>query len=359
LGLARTGSNCIDLNFSVNTAGTYAIPAAIANCGANNLHGSPVSYPITASISGTNMTVTGSPTGIIGGATSFFGTGVTANTYVVSKGTGTGGAGTYTVSPSQTVDSETMTAVSYTPPAGNCVDPGVGDIVRTFRIGNQQNMGATATSAPTGNFYDDGLDVFVGTFSQSGAFTCNIVAAKVVQCVKAPLYTSGVPTSIGQWLSSGTFISFGDAEESTGRIGTLMGYVGGQSFAFSPGSGYTPGTYTLTGSSCGQALIFAAPKVDVVVGSGGSIVDVYPSGLSAGLGAGITSPCTFALTGMGLGTGGAVTTLTYGPNEGAPGQIREYGAWGRGEWLGRHRPRSFEPDLPVIGRGHVSHEPAP
>ncbi len=318
-GVAGTGSNCIDLNFSVNTAGTYGTPAAIANCGANNLHGSPVAYPITASISGTTITVTGSPTGIIGYATSLFGAGVTPNTYVTAYGSGSGGAGTYTISPSQTVGSEAMTAVSYTPPAGACADPGVGDIVRTFRIGNQQNMGATATSAPTGNFYDDGLDVFVGTWSQSGAFTCNIVAAKVVQCVKAPVYASGVPTSIGQWLSSGTFLSFGDAEESTGRIGTLMGYVGGQSFAFSAGSGYTPGTYHLTGSSCGQALIFAAPVVDVVVGSGGSIVDVYPSAVQGSEGGGITSPCTFALTGMGAGTGGAVTTLTYGPNEGQGG----------------------------------------
>ena len=100
-----------------------------------------------------------------------------------------------------------------------------------------------------------------------------------------------------------------------------MGYVGGQSFAFSAGSGYTNGTYTLTGSSCGQSLAFTAPKIDVTV-SGGSIVDVYPSGqttTTSNTGNGITYPCTFTLTGMGSGTGGAVTAMTHGPNEGQGG----------------------------------------
>ena len=66
----------------------------------------------SASISTTTMTVTGSPTGIpiaVGQVVS--GSGVTAGTYISALGTGTGGAGTYTVSASQTVGSESMTGI--------------------------------------------------------------------------------------------------------------------------------------------------------------------------------------------------------------------------------------------------------
>jgi hypothetical protein len=205
-----------------------------------------------------------------------------------------------------------MTAVSYNVPQGPCNDNGVGEIVRNFRIGTQQNMGAGVFA--TGSPYDDGLDPIAANWNQSAAFTCNIVAATVVQCVKGPVYTSGLPSSIGEWLSSGTFVSYGDLVVGNGRASGMLGNVGGQSLAFTAGSGGTNGTVTVTGSSCGQATAFAAPKVDVTV-SGGAIVDVYPSASSTNTGYGITSPCAFT-TGV---TGGTVTTLTYGPNEGQAG----------------------------------------
>jgi hypothetical protein len=206
-----------------------------------------------------------------------------------------------------------MTAVSYNVPAGPCNDNGVGEIVRNFRIGAQQNMGAGNYTA-TGSPYDDGLDPIAGNWSQSAAFTCNIVAATAVQCVKGPVYTSGLPAGIGEWLSSGTFVSYGDLDVGNGRVGGMLGNVGGQSLAFAAGSGGSNGTVTVTGSSCGQATAFAAPKVDVTV-SGGAIVDVYPSASSTNTGYGITSPCAFT---AGV-TGGSVTTMTYGPNEGQAG----------------------------------------
>ena len=42
----------------------------------------------------------------------------------------------------------------------------------------------------TGSPYDEGLDPFTGAWNQSAAFTCNIVAATVVQCVKGPVYSA-------------------------------------------------------------------------------------------------------------------------------------------------------------------------
>jgi hypothetical protein len=130
----------------------------------------------------------------------------------------------------------------------------------------------------------------------------------------SPVYTGGLPAGIGEWLSSGTFVSYGDLSVGNGRVSGMLGNVGGQSLAFTAGSGGTNGTVTVTGSSCGQATAFSAPKVDVTV-SGGAIVDVYPSASSTTTGYGITFPCAFT---AGV-TGGTVTTMTYGPNEGQAG----------------------------------------
>jgi hypothetical protein len=67
----------------------------------------------TASISGTTMTVTGTPSSPVFPEMVFTGTGVTANTKVQSQLTGTmGAAGTYTVTISQTTASTTMTSVA-------------------------------------------------------------------------------------------------------------------------------------------------------------------------------------------------------------------------------------------------------
>jgi hypothetical protein len=97
-----------------------------------------------------------------------------------------------------------------------------------------------------------------------------------------------------------------------------MGYVGGQSFAFTAGSRGTLGTTQITGTSCGQATSFQAPILDVTIGAGGGIVDVYPSGqttTTTNMGIGITSPCTFTPA-SGSGT---ITTLPYGFYEGQGG----------------------------------------
>lgn len=70
-------------------------------------------YSITASISGTTLTVTATA-GVLTIGTPITGTGVTAGTYITALGTGTGGTGTYTLNQYMTVASETMTATSTT-----------------------------------------------------------------------------------------------------------------------------------------------------------------------------------------------------------------------------------------------------
>ena len=130
--------------------------ANVTNCGANlnNTYGTPVIWrfhngmwgvvfgngfvtqnTFTASISGTTMTVTAdndNSTNLAVGQT-VAGTGVLAGTTVTAFLTGTGGPGTYTVSQSQTVASETMGSFNGTGTAGiyiMTVDPSSG--ARTF-----------------------------------------------------------------------------------------------------------------------------------------------------------------------------------------------------------------------------------
>ena len=64
----------------------------------------------TGSISGSTLTITAATNGVLALGSYISGTGVTAGTYITAYGTGTGGAGTYTVSVSQTVSSTTITS---------------------------------------------------------------------------------------------------------------------------------------------------------------------------------------------------------------------------------------------------------
>lgn len=94
---------------------------ASVNTGANT---ATVTFPavldstFTASISGTVMTVTGTPTGTITVGQTLVGANsdITAGTYIVSLGTGTGKAGTYNISNSLTTSSETVTGYASTTP---------------------------------------------------------------------------------------------------------------------------------------------------------------------------------------------------------------------------------------------------
>lgn len=249
-GTSGSGSNCIDMAFSINTTGTFGTAKALATCGENNLNGN-------------------SPNWVV--------------------------------------------------PSGICQDNGIGTLIRTFRIGTAQNM----VNVVTGSLFDDGADLAGGNFTQGGAFTCNIVAALIVQCVKAPVLAStGLLSSIGQWSSGSTFVNYGDTAVVTGRQGSMLGAVGGQSLPFSSGgTGYSNGRVQASCPSI-QASGFA-PWFDVKTNSG-VITDVYPSATTTssqqptGLGV-IAAGCTLTPpTGTGFNSSGAIT-LTYAPLEGLHG----------------------------------------
>ena len=187
-GTAGTGSNCVDIAYTIPTTnGTYGTAPALATCGENNANGNA---PYNT-----------------GG---FYGNGVCQ----------TNGIGSLVRNFAIGSNQQMWTGAGTTP------------------------IGAT--------YYDDGLEPPLisgggSTFNQSAAFACHIVAADVIQCVLGPTYSfsAGVlTTTIGQWPSGSTFVEQGDYLTGNSRINTLMGYVGGQSFPItSPGSGQTPNIY--------------------------------------------------------------------------------------------------------------------
>lgn len=89
-------------------ASSGASSAALPD-GTNRSGTIPAAAVVTGAIAGTTLTVSAVTTpGLVVGAL-LTGPNVAANTYIESLGTGTGGAGTYTVSPSQTAASGTIT----------------------------------------------------------------------------------------------------------------------------------------------------------------------------------------------------------------------------------------------------------
>lgn len=101
-GATKTGS--INLG-----AATSFSQAALLIEGTLDIEG-PQEAAFTASIASTTMTVTVIGSGTLKVGQVIAGAGVTGGTYITALGTGTGGTGTYTVSVSQTVGSEAMTA---------------------------------------------------------------------------------------------------------------------------------------------------------------------------------------------------------------------------------------------------------
>jgi hypothetical protein len=73
---------------------------------------SPANAVFTGSISSTTLTVNSVSTGTIAVGQSVYGVGVTAETVITALGTGTGGAGTYTVDVSQTVSARSLNSTA-------------------------------------------------------------------------------------------------------------------------------------------------------------------------------------------------------------------------------------------------------
>jgi hypothetical protein len=104
---------------------------------------------VTASITGTTMTVTSVTSGSLELGQTIEGSGVTDGTIITAFGTGTGGAGTYTVSASQTVGSTTIYGINWSVlPANDGPFEGGGtvDITDNYFVYNKPNSQLWAAS---------------------------------------------------------------------------------------------------------------------------------------------------------------------------------------------------------------------
>jgi Phage stabilisation protein len=109
---------------------------------------------ITAAISGTTLTVASVTSGTLYVGQTIQGAGITTQTIITALGTGTGGAGTYTVNNSQTIASITMYALNWTvlPSSDGAFTGGeTCDIVDNYFVYNRpssQQWGASGVLSP-------------------------------------------------------------------------------------------------------------------------------------------------------------------------------------------------------------------
>jgi len=94
-------------------AGTYTVSDS-QTVASTTINSNDPPAVVTASISGTTMTVSAVTSGTLKIGQTLEGSGITDGTIIKALGTGTGGAGTYDVEPSQTASSTTVYAIAWT-----------------------------------------------------------------------------------------------------------------------------------------------------------------------------------------------------------------------------------------------------
>jgi hypothetical protein len=112
-GIGVTSETVITaLGTGTGGVGTYTVNLS-QTLSSRSLNSSTVGAKFTAAIAGTTMTVSAVASGTIYLGQTIQGTGISAGTIVSAFGTGSGGTGTYTLSASQTIASETMYGLNF------------------------------------------------------------------------------------------------------------------------------------------------------------------------------------------------------------------------------------------------------
>ena len=264
--------------------GINGVIGAIGGITAGNYYTNSTTAYVTASISGTVMTVSAVSSGAIVVGQTVFGTGVTANTTITSFGTGTGGVGTYNVSSTQTVGSTSISCIGVfrdTPLTGGSgtgatanvtilnsrvysveivnagVNYAVGDSLTATFAGSTNGI-ATISAITGGSNYTNGTYTSIpltgGT--GSGAVGTVVVSGNTVTSVTITSAGSGYTVSDAM-SASATLLGNGI---NTLNTGSLVG-----------GTNYGTGTYTnvpLTGGTGSNA------QATIVVGAGGDVTSV-------------------------------------------------------------------------------------
>ncbi len=135
---------------------------------------------VTGSIATTVLTVTAVTSGTLSVGQTISGSGVTAGTKITALGTGTGGAGTYTVDTSQTASSTTITASAASAAAysGNTGNGTMGAITVSagVKVGDYK-LTIVEPGTNVGNFIvEDPAGIFVGQGDVAAAFSAGGLA---------------------------------------------------------------------------------------------------------------------------------------------------------------------------------------
>jgi hypothetical protein len=133
--------------------GTYTLGLS-QTIASSQMYTSSAGAVITASMSGTTMTVTAVASGTLYVGQTIQGAGIATQTIITALGTGSGGTGTYTINNSQTISSQTMYALNWTvlPSSDGAFSGGeTCDIVDNYFVYNRpesQQWGASGVLSP-------------------------------------------------------------------------------------------------------------------------------------------------------------------------------------------------------------------
>jgi hypothetical protein len=133
--------------------GTYTLGLS-QTIASSQMYTSSAGAIVTASMSGTTMTVTAVSSGTLYVGQTIQGAGITTQTIITALGTGSGSTGTYTINNSQTISSQTMYALNWTvlPSSDGAFSGGeTCDIVDNYFVYNRpesQQWGASGVLSP-------------------------------------------------------------------------------------------------------------------------------------------------------------------------------------------------------------------
>jgi len=221
----------------------------------------------TSTITATVLTVGGTVTGTFAVGMEVTGTGVAPGTTIVALGTGTGGAGTYVVSISQTVSSTTITGTTLTNTYSK-IHSEYSDVTHYFRLTYNPTTTAVSTNASI-----SGTTLTVSGGAHTGRFLVGMVLT-------------------GTGISANTTIT---------AYGTGVGGTGTYTVSVSQ----TVSATTITGSMTFNTAGSSASSISgTTLTVGGTVTGVFSVGMTI-TGSGVTNGTT--ITALGTGTGGAGT----------------------------------------------------